>query len=36
MEWINVAIHAVWMDEGQLLDTASKWHTLAELTQVVR
>ena len=36
MEWINVAIHSMWLNAGELLDPVSKWHTYTELTQVVR
>ena len=36
MEWINAAIHIMWMKAEELLGTVSKWHMYAELTQVVR
>ena len=36
MEWINAAIHTIWSNAGELLDTVSKWHMYAQLTQVMR
>ena len=36
MEWINTAICTMWTNAGELPGTVSKWHTYAELTQVVR
>ena len=32
MEWINAAIHSMWLNAGELPDTVSKWHTYVELT----
>lgn len=36
MEWINAALHTIWSNVGELLDTVSKWHMYAQLTQVMR
>ena len=36
MKWINTAIHTVWVNAGELLNTVSKWYSYAKLTQVVR
>lgn len=36
IEWVNTAIHTMWTNAGELPGTVSKWHTYAELTQVVR
>ena len=36
MEWINAAIHSMWLNAGELPDTVSKWHTYTDSIQVVR
>lgn len=36
MEWVNNAICTMWTNAGELPRSVSKWHTYAELTQVVR
>ena len=36
MEWINAAIHTIWLNAGEFLDTVSKQHMYAQLTQVMR
>ena len=36
MEWINTTICTMWSNVAELLDTVSRWHTYAKLTQVVR
>ena len=36
MEWINAAMHTIWSNTGELLDTVSKWHMYAQLTRVMR
>lgn len=33
---IDAAICTMWTKAGEFLDSMSKWHTYAELTQVVR
>ena len=35
MKWIDAAICTMWTKAGEFLDSVSKWHTYAELTQVV-
>ena len=33
MKWIDAAICTMWTKAGEFLDSVSKWHTYAELTQ---